>query len=201
MAARLTRASSSLPRRSSVVTTSYGEVLENAPCKIMVSTLPRAIQTVAETPDDYDVELWSQLNPLNKGIFDQMLLRDIKVRDPEWYARFEADRLKTRFPGGESYADLVKRLEPCLIEAEQQTAPVLLLSHITALQALYAYFRQLPIDQAIRISIERHTVYQFTPLLGGMYDLDLFRLNVSGESPVLEWTPLPSSPLSGSSPV
>eukprot|EP00668_Euglena_longa_P011575 GGOE01013982.1.p1 GENE.GGOE01013982.1~~GGOE01013982.1.p1 ORF type:complete len:529 (+),score=170.55 GGOE01013982.1:170-1588(+) len=190
----------SLQRMHSVVTTSYGEVLENAPCKLMVSTLPRSIQTVAETSPDYDVELWSQLNPMNKGIFDRMLLKDIRTKDPEWYQKFQTDRLKTRFPGGESYSDLVKRLEPCLIEAEQQTAPVLICSHITALQVLYAYFRQIPIEQAIRFSFERHAVYQFTPQLGGMYHLDIFRLVNGPDGPALEESvPAPVSPASSSS--
>jgi broad specificity phosphatase PhoE len=139
---------------------------------------------------------------MNKGIFDGMLMKDIRTQDPAWQRQFAEDRLRTRFPGGESYADLVKRLEPCLpgqssrhwsgavvwgcglglwsgavawgcrlpgIEAEQQSVPVLICSHISVLQVLYAYFRQIPIDQAIRVSIERHAVYQFTPLLGGMY--------------------------------
>ena len=35
---------------------------------------------------------------------------------------------------GESFCDLVGRLEPCLVEAEQQTAPVLICSHTTVLQ-------------------------------------------------------------------
>lgn len=61
----------------------------------------------------------------------------------------------------------------------------------------HAYFRQIPIEQAIRFSFERHTVYQFTPLLGGMYDLDVFRLVTGPDGPTLEWAPAPGSPASG----
>jgi broad specificity phosphatase PhoE len=72
-----------------------------------------------------------------------------------------------RFPGGESYKDLIKRLESPIIDMEQQTAPVLIVSHVSVLQALIAYFRQSPADQCMNIEVPMHTVLKFTPSRGG----------------------------------
>lgn len=71
------------------------------------------------------------------------------------------------FPGGESYKDLIKRLESPIIDLEQQTAPVLIVSHVSVLQALIAYFRQSPADQCMNIEVPMHTVLKFTPSRGG----------------------------------
>ncbi len=73
----------------------------------------------------------------------------------------------SRFPGGESYKDLIKRLESPIIDMEQQTAPVLIVSHVSVLQALIAYFRQSPADQCMNIEIPMHTVLKYTPSRGG----------------------------------
>ena len=72
-----------------------------------------------------------------------------------------------RFPGGESYKDLIKRLESPIIDVEQQTAPVLIVSHVSVLQALIAYFRQSPANQCVNIEVPMHTVVKFTPSRGG----------------------------------
>jgi Histidine phosphatase superfamily (branch 1) len=74
---------------------------------------------------------------------------------------------RSRFPGGESYKDLIKRLESPIIDMEQQTAPVLIVSHVSVLQALIAYFRQSPADQCMNIEVPMHTVLKFTPSRGG----------------------------------
>ena len=69
----------------------------------------------------------------------------------------------TRYPGGESYHDLVTRLEPTLIEIEQQTSPVLIVSHLSTLQVLYSYFTGTSLADALNVSIPNHTVLQITP--------------------------------------
>ena len=53
---------------------------------------------------------------------------------PDEYARWRRDIRHQRFLGGESYHDLIQRLEPVLMELEQQTQPVLVVSHLSTLQ-------------------------------------------------------------------
>ena len=89
------------------------------PLKIMCSTMPRAYET-ADLEDFRRCEQFSNLNPLDKGDFTGLEMGEIRETDPEWYARLQSDPFQTRFPGGESYKDLIQRLESCLIDMEQQ---------------------------------------------------------------------------------
>jgi broad specificity phosphatase PhoE len=176
---------------------SDGQICDTACAKVMASTLPRSFDTCKHfaSAAEIEIELYSQLNPIDKGIYEGKSLKEISQENPQFYQEFEENRLHTRFPGGESFCDLVGRLEPCLVEAEQQTAPVLICSHTTVLQVLYAYYRQVPIEQAMRIKIEPHTVYELSPLMGGMWNVAVYKLNTDKPGrPFLQEVASPPSP-------
>ena len=88
---------------------------------------------------------------------------EFEVRMPEASARWRSDVRHTRFPGGESFHDLFQRIEPLLIELEQQTGPVLVVGHLSVLQALASYFTGANLAEALASSIPHHTVLQLTP--------------------------------------
>ena len=72
-----------------------------------------------------------------------------------------------RFTGGECYADLVRRLSSVVIDVEQQVTPTLVVSHLSILQCLMAYFRNTPVEKCTGIEVPMHTVIKFTPVRGG----------------------------------
>ena len=72
-----------------------------------------------------------------------------------------------RFPGGESYKDLMSRLISVVIDIEQQVIPTLVVSHVSILQCLMAYFRNTRVEQCTSIEVPLHTVIKFTPVRGG----------------------------------
>jgi len=104
---------------------SGSSVLPTFPCKVMCSTMPRAIET-SELQKDFEfeqelaVDQYSNLNPLDKGDFSGFEIEEICEKDPDWYNELVQDSYRTRFPGGESYKDLVTRLESCVIDMEMQ---------------------------------------------------------------------------------
>jgi broad specificity phosphatase PhoE len=75
--------------------------------------------------------------------------------------------LTRRFPGGESYRDLIRRLTSVVIDVEQQVNPTLVVSHVSILQCLMAYFRNTPVDKCMSIEVPMHTIIKFTPVRGG----------------------------------
>lgn len=87
--------------------------------------MPRAIET-SELQKDFEfeqelaVDQYSNLNPLDKGDFSGFEIEEICEKDPDWYNELVQDSYRTRFPGGESYKDLVTRLESCVIDMEMQ---------------------------------------------------------------------------------
>ena len=67
-------------------------------------------------------------------------------------------RVVNRFPGGESYGDLIDRLYPVITSIEQQLGLAVAVSHVSALQVLISYFRGYPIHQCMDQEIPMHTV-------------------------------------------
>ncbi|KAG5081071.1 hypothetical protein JHK86_005136 [Glycine max] len=63
------------------------------------------------------------------------------------------DKLRYRYPRGESYLDVIQRLEPVIIELERQRAPVVVISHQAVLRALYAYFTDRPLKEIADIEV------------------------------------------------
>jgi broad specificity phosphatase PhoE len=137
------------------------------PLKIYTSTMPRAAETIRWEEYDFRVEELSNLNPLDKGDFAGKELQELQQTNPSWYAKLQRNPFATRFPGGESYKDLIKRLESVVVELEQQVIPTLVVSHVSTLQLLIAYFRNSPVEEAMTIEVPLHTVMKFTPARGG----------------------------------
>ena len=71
------------------------------------------------------------------------------------------------FPGGESYRDLMSRLTSVVIDVEQEVVPTLVVSHVSILQCLMAYFRNTRVEKCMSIEVPLHTVIKFTPVRGG----------------------------------
>jgi broad specificity phosphatase PhoE len=107
------------------------------------------------------------LNPLDKGDFAGKELQELQQTNPSWYAKLQRNPFPTRFPGGESYKDVIKRLGSVVVELEQQVIPTLVVSHVSVLQLLIAYFRNSPVEEAMTIEVPLHTVIKFTPARGG----------------------------------
>ncbi|KAL3915870.1 MAG: hypothetical protein SGILL_005442 [Bacillariaceae sp.] len=135
--------------------------------KIFSSTMPRASETVRWDEFDFPVTELSTLNPLDKGDFVGKELDEIRTTNPSWYSRLEKKPFTTRFPGGESYKDLIRRLESVVVDLEQQVIPTLVVSHVSVLQMLIAYFRRSPVEEAMQIEVPLHSVIKFSPARGG----------------------------------
>lgn len=82
---------------------------------------------------------------------------------PNRVAKWRSDPYRYRFVGGESMQDVVARLEDLVLEVEALRSPVLLVSHLATIQALYAYFMHVPVAQTYAIDIPRHCVVKLTP--------------------------------------
>ena len=68
-----------------------------------------------------------------------MTYDEIKRKYPDEFNTRNEDKFFYRYPRGESYADLVARLEPVIMELERQ-GNVLVVSHQAVLRCLLAYF-------------------------------------------------------------
>eukprot|EP00429_Kryptoperidinium_foliaceum_P024126 CAMPEP_0176143664 /NCGR_PEP_ID=MMETSP0120_2-20121206/73128_1 /TAXON_ID=160619 /ORGANISM="Kryptoperidinium foliaceum, Strain CCMP 1326" /LENGTH=672 /DNA_ID=CAMNT_0017479989 /DNA_START=11 /DNA_END=2029 /DNA_ORIENTATION=+ len=164
------------------------------PCLVLSSTMPRAIETATwSNHHEFPVKDVSNLNPLDMGDFSGMDLATIKEQYPEWYQQLQQEPFHTRFPGGESYSDLIDRLYSTVIDIEEQLGLAVAVSHVSALQALISYFRGTPIHECMDIEIPMHTVFKFVPLRGGGW-LESQHLLLKDEEHALD-QPEPLAPL------
>ncbi|KAK9057550.1 hypothetical protein SSX86_022386 [Deinandra increscens subsp. villosa] len=126
---------------------------------IWTSTLQRTILTANQVVGFPKVQ-WRALDEINAGVCDGMTYEEIKKNMPEEYESRKKDKLRYRYPRGESYLDVIQRLEPVIIELERQRAPVVVVSHQAVLRALYAYFADRPLKEIPHIEMPLHTIIE-----------------------------------------
>ncbi|PWN52469.1 bifunctional 6-phosphofructo-2-kinase/fructose-2,6-bisphosphate 2-phosphatase [Violaceomyces palustris] len=132
----------------------------DAPLTVWHSTLKRTGQTASFLP--YPKLAWKSLDELDAGVCDSMTYEEIERYYPEDYANRDEDKFNYRYRGGESYRDVVVRLEPVIMELERQEN-ILIIGHQAIIRALYAYFHALSQEDLPYIKIPLHTVIQLTP--------------------------------------
>ncbi|KAF3859418.1 hypothetical protein F7725_021817 [Dissostichus mawsoni] len=92
--------------------------------KVWSSQLCRSIQTAA---------------PGRPGMCEEMTYNEMKEKFPEEFALRDEDKYYYRYPAGESYQDLVQRVEPVIMDLERQEN-VLVICHQAVMRCLLAYF-------------------------------------------------------------
>lgn len=140
------------------------------PTRLWTSTLRRTIDTARHIPHP-PLELqgggvWHQMLPRVYRNLDEIFAGDYEgLTYEEIEAHFggesllrKKDKLGYRYPRGESYLDLVARLDPLMHELESYTEPLLIVSHQATLRILYAYLVAIPRADAPKLSIPLHTV-------------------------------------------
>ena len=82
----------------------------------------------------------------------------IKEVDPRFSNERREDKLGMRYPKGESYLDLITRLEPLVHELLAFREPILIVSHQAVLRVLRAYLLHKPRERCHAENIPQHTV-------------------------------------------
>ena len=106
---------------------------------------------------------WRALREIEAGVCDGLTYDQIKVRFPQEYRARQSDKLRYRYPRGESYFDVITRLEPLIFEVERQKEPLLIVAHLAVLRCLYAYFLDLPMEELPFLSINLNTLIRLDP--------------------------------------
>ena len=135
---------------------------------IWTSSLRRALQTAA--PLGRTSWAWRALDEIDGGICDSMSHAQIQEQLPEEYEARRRNKFTYRYPRGESYQDVIQRLDPVIIELERTRKPVLVIAHNAVLRALYAYFQGVPRERCPYLAIPLHTVIELTPHAYGCHE-------------------------------
>lgn len=154
---------------------------QTMPVSVWTSTLRRTIQTAELLP--FPKLRWKMLDEIQAGIFDGWTYEQIEQQMPQEFAARKKDKLKYRYPSGESYLDVIQRLEPVIIEIERERECVCIVAHQAVLRALYGYFNKIPLKDIPRLEIPLHTLIELTPKPDGTMAEERIPLDVKGANP------------------
>nr|XP_060619284.1 6-phosphofructo-2-kinase/fructose-2,6-bisphosphatase 1 isoform X4 [Anolis sagrei ordinatus] len=132
--------------------------------KVWTSHMKRTIQTAEALGVPY--EQWKALNEIDAGVCEEMTYEEIQDHYPEEFALRDQDKYRYRYPKGESYEDLVQRLEPVIMELERQEN-VLVICHQAIMRCLLAYFLDKSAEELPYLKCPLHTVLKLTPVAYG----------------------------------
>ncbi len=142
------------------------------PVAVWTSTLQRTRATAA--PLERPTRAWRVLDEIDAGAFDGLTYMEIAVRHPAEAEARAGDKLRYRYPRGESYLDVIDRLEPAIIELERSRTPVVVVAHQAVLRALYAYLADVPRAKVPHLTIPLHTVIRLEPTAYGCAEVRTF---------------------------
>eukprot|EP00299_Pterocystis_sp_00344_P011566 c5418_g1_i2.p1 GENE.c5418_g1_i2~~c5418_g1_i2.p1 ORF type:complete len:426 (-),score=63.66 c5418_g1_i2:304-1497(-) len=105
--------------------------------RLWTSSMKRTIETGAYIShqqvdgDWYNMRprVWRLLDELYAGSCDGMTYEEIKVKFPDEYQARKTNKLEYRYPRGESYLDVIARLDPLIHEMERIKEPLLIIGH------------------------------------------------------------------------
>ena len=80
------------------------------------------------------------LDEIYAGVCDGMTYDEIEANYPEEFALAKLKQAGIPYPRGESYLDVISRLDPLIQELESYQEPVLIVGHQGVLRLIYAYF-------------------------------------------------------------
>jgi broad specificity phosphatase PhoE/predicted kinase len=132
---------------------------------VWTSTLRRTIETAEALGLPY--RPWKALDEIDAGVCDGLTYDEIADTMPQEYEARQADKFRYRYPRGESYQDVIQRLEPVIFELEREKRPVLVVGHQAVLRALYAYMMDRPPNECPFVSIPLHTILELEPTAYG----------------------------------
>jgi broad specificity phosphatase PhoE len=152
---------------------------EEVPARLWTSTLRRTQETaqfIKQYPllvkDDggnafewrqMRLRKWHHLDELFAGECDGMTYEEIEKLFPEEFERRSSDKLAYRYPRGESYLDVIARLEPVIIEMERHAEPLLIVGHQGILRIIVAFYTGLSRAEAPYVSVPLNTVLELVP--------------------------------------
>lgn len=125
---------------------------------VWTSSLRRTIETAQALPGAKVA--WRALDEIDAGTCDGMTYDEIRASLPNEADARGRDKFRYRYPRGESYQDLIERLEPVILELERARTPLLVVSHNAVARVLYGYLMELAPEVSPFHDVPLHTVIE-----------------------------------------
>ncbi|KAK2719898.1 hypothetical protein QYM36_005394 [Artemia franciscana] len=136
--------------------------------KVLTSSATRSIQAAAliQAPK----QQLKALNKMNWCEFDEATYVETKFPFPQDLTTKTGYRYQHDFTNGETYDDIIKRLEAVILQIEHE-GNILVISHQKVLQCILAYFLDYSRNEIPNIQVPQNTLFKLT-LSGYDYNLE-----------------------------
>ncbi|XP_075980057.1 6-phosphofructo-2-kinase/fructose-2,6-bisphosphatase-like isoform X2 [Anticarsia gemmatalis] len=116
------------------------------------------------------------LNELDAGICEGLTYEEMQERFPQEFAWRDQDKLRYRYPWGESYIDIMTRLRPALSALEDEHN-VVVVGHQAVLRCMLGYFLDSKLDELPYMNVPLHTIVKLTSY-GYKYKVEMIKLPI-----------------------
>lgn len=138
--------------------------------RLWTSSLQRTILTAEHIPHPIVCDGWQQmatrvyrnLDEIFAGECEGLTYAEIEKLHGSEASLRKMDKIGYRYPRGESYFDLIARLDPLVHELESYEEPVMVISHQAVMRILYSYLVGIDRERAPKLEIPLHTVVKIT---------------------------------------
>ncbi|KAF9978316.1 hypothetical protein BGZ73_002907 [Actinomortierella ambigua] len=133
---------------------------------VWTSMLTRTKETVEDfDASEYDIKHMRLLNEIYAGMCEELTYTEIRQRYPQEFEARRVNKLYYRYPGmgGESYVDVIQRLNPLIVELERIKSSLLIVTHRVVLRILLSYLMDIDRGQMPEMEVQLHTVYRVEP--------------------------------------
>lgn len=102
----------------------------------------------------------TNLDEINAGDFDGMVLTNIKNLFPIEYKKRNGDKLNNCYPNGESYKDLYKRVYSVIDKIDlESTIPLLIICHKAVFRVIYSILTKINLKKCTELKIPLHQLF------------------------------------------
>ncbi|CAO3617750.1 unnamed protein product [Cunninghamella blakesleeana] len=133
---------------------------------VWTSMLKRSMETAENfNVEEYDIKNIRFLNEINSGSREGMTYDEIRQQFPEEFKARQENKLYYRYPGmgGESYIDVIQRLQSMIIELERMTQSCLIITHRVVLRIMLGYLLDWSREEMPHMFVPLHSVYELRP--------------------------------------
>lgn len=150
------------------------DLLQNL--KIYTSQLKRTQQT-AKYFENKNKKNFSFLNEIDGGVFENKTYQYVKENFKDEYYKRNLDKFNYRYPEGESYFDLQKRVMLIFNELSKNSDSInLIVCHNAVLRVIYGTLLGISNERIPHIEIPLHSLFKFE-LINGSYKVTVINFN------------------------
>ncbi|ESS70108.1 fructose-6-phosphate2-kinase/fructose-2 [Trypanosoma cruzi Dm28c] len=106
-----------------------------------------------------ELKTFKTLNEIHAGVCEDMTNEEIKALYPPISSFRHTDKVGFRYPNGESYQDLMRRLEPILLDLDATRKCVLVVAHQAVLRTALSFFDGPAVEEAVHTPCPHRSVW------------------------------------------